>query len=81
MQSSEAVARLIEAAAESRTPELAVAFRVLAALGGLRGELCGLRWSNNSTPAAMRAAIRTSAPLETLLDDEYDDRVQEGSCP
>lgn len=46
LQTSEAVARLIEAAAQSRTPELAVAFRVLAALGGRRGELCGLRWSD-----------------------------------
>jgi integrase len=37
---ADAVVALIEAAERSRQPELAVAFRLLAALGGRRGELC-----------------------------------------
>jgi integrase len=44
LQSVEAVNRLIEVAAQSKEPELALAFRILAAMGGRRGELCGLQW-------------------------------------
>jgi len=46
LQSADAVVRLIAAAEESREPELAVAFRLLASLGGRRGEMCGLRWED-----------------------------------
>ncbi len=46
LQSVDAVVRLIEAAEESKEPELAVAFRLLASLGGRRGEVCGLRWDD-----------------------------------
>lgn len=46
VQTAEAVVRLIAAAEESRQPELAVAFRLLAALGGRRGEVCGLQWQD-----------------------------------
>ena len=45
IQPVDTVARLIEAAEKSRQPELGVAFRLLAALGGRRGEVVGLRWS------------------------------------
>jgi integrase len=38
--------RLLAAAEDSREPELAVAFRLLASLGGRRGEVCGLRWAD-----------------------------------
>ena len=44
VQSADAVVALIEAAGESRMPELAVAFRLLASVGGRRGEVCGLQW-------------------------------------
>jgi integrase len=40
------VASLIAVAAASRNPENAVAFRVLAASGGRRGEACAVRWRN-----------------------------------
>ena len=46
VQTADAVVRLIAAAEESREPELAVAFRLLASLGGRRGEVCGLRWED-----------------------------------
>ena len=46
VQTTDAVVRLIAAAEESREPELAVAFRLLASLGGRRGEVCGLRWED-----------------------------------
>lgn len=46
LQSGDAVVRLIAAAEESQEPELAVAFRLLASMGGRRGEVCGLRWDD-----------------------------------
>lgn len=46
VQTADAVVRLIAAAEASREPELAVAFRLLASLGGRRGEVCGLRWDD-----------------------------------
>ena len=42
----EEVASLLRAAVESRNPENHVAFRLLAATGARRGEVCGLRWSS-----------------------------------
>lgn len=42
----EVVAGIIAEAAASRNPENAVAFRVLAASGGRRGEACAVRWRN-----------------------------------
>ncbi|WP_395152523.1 tyrosine-type recombinase/integrase [Ilumatobacter sp.] len=42
----ELVASLLRAAGESRNPENLVAFRMLAATGARRGEICGLRWSS-----------------------------------
>ncbi|MCB0991030.1 MAG: site-specific integrase [Acidimicrobiales bacterium] len=39
------VAALLAEAASSRNPENLVAFRLLAATGARRGEICGLRWS------------------------------------
>jgi integrase len=38
------VVRLIDAAASSASPDLAVALRILVATGMRRGEVCGLRW-------------------------------------
>jgi integrase len=46
VQSADAVVALIEAAEASQSPELAVAFRLLASLGGRRGEVCGLQWAD-----------------------------------
>ena len=46
LQTADAVVALIAAAEQSREPELGIAFRLLAALGGRRGEVCGLRWSD-----------------------------------
>ena len=40
------VTELLREAAESRNPENHVAFRLLAATGARRGEICGLRWSS-----------------------------------
>jgi integrase len=40
------VTALLREAAESRNPENHVAFRLLAATGARRGEICGLRWSS-----------------------------------
>jgi integrase len=40
------VTALLREAAESRNPENHVAFRLLAATGARRGEVCGLRWSS-----------------------------------
>ena len=39
------VLRVLEAAAASRNPENAVVFRLVAATGCRRGEVCGLKWS------------------------------------
>ena len=39
------VLRVLDAAAASRNPENAVVFRLVAATGCRRGELCGLKWS------------------------------------
>ena len=61
LQSIEAVARLIQVAEESKEPELGVAFRVLAAMGGRRGEICGLRWTDidfDSGLCAIRRAVK-----------------------
>ena len=58
IQTGDAVAALIQAAADSREPELAVAFRLLAALGGRRGELCGLRWSDIDLDAGRCRIVR-----------------------
>jgi len=43
---AQVVASLLQAANESRNPENHVAFRLLAATGARRGEMCGLRWSS-----------------------------------
>jgi hypothetical protein len=40
------VVRLLDAATRSRNPENAIAFRLLAATGARRGEICGLRWDS-----------------------------------
>jgi integrase len=38
--------KVLEAAANSRNPEHAVVFRILAATGCRRGEVCGLQWQD-----------------------------------
>jgi integrase len=43
---SELVAALLREAGASRNPENLVAFRLLAATGARRGEVCGLHWSS-----------------------------------
>jgi integrase len=57
VESADAVVRLIAAAQSSRTPELAIAFRLLAALGGRRGEVCGLQW-RDIDPATSVCTLR-----------------------
>lgn len=44
IQEADAVVRLITLADASREPELGIAFRMLAATGSRRGEVCGLQW-------------------------------------
>jgi integrase len=44
LQDTAAIGRLIDAAAASSMPEMAIAFRLLAATGGRRGEVAGLQW-------------------------------------
>jgi integrase len=44
LQDTAAIGRLIEAAEQSTLPEMAIAFRLLAATGGRRGEAAGLQW-------------------------------------
>jgi integrase len=44
LQDTAAIGRLIEAAEQSTLPEMAIAFRLLAATGGRRGEATGLQW-------------------------------------
>lgn len=60
----ERVRRLIDAAAASRTPELATIITVAALTGMRRGELCGLRWSDidwqGSALAVERSIFQTS---------------------
>jgi integrase len=46
------VVRLIDAAASSASPDLAVALRALVATGMRRGEVCGLRWRDIDLEAA-----------------------------
>lgn len=60
LQSVDAVVRLIESAEESREPELAVAFRLLASLGGRRGEVCADSGGTTSisTPASASSSAR-----------------------
>jgi integrase len=69
LQSVEAVARLIQVAETSKEPELGVAFRVLAAMGGRRGEVCGLRWTDidfESGLCAIRRAVK-QVPGQPLI--------------
>jgi integrase len=40
------VLRVMERAAQSKSPDLALIFRLLAATGCRRGEVCGLKWSD-----------------------------------
>lgn len=51
------VLRVLDAAAASRNPENAVVFRLVAATGCRRGEVCGLKWSavdiDGDTPRVM----------------------------
>ncbi|MHB1911874.1 MAG: tyrosine-type recombinase/integrase [Acidimicrobiales bacterium] len=57
----EEVVKVLEAAARSKNPENAVVFRLLAATGARRGEVCALQWQDvdlDATPA--RLLIRRS---------------------
>ena len=53
------VVKVLDAAARSRNPENALVFRLLAALGCRRGEVCGLQWGDVELDAEPpRATIR-----------------------
>lgn len=71
VQTSDAVLRLIAAAQESREPELAVALRLLASLGGRRGEVCGLRWSDFDLDAGVCVIQRAvkQVPGQVIIGD------------
>jgi integrase len=61
VETADAVLRLISAAESSREPELALAFRLLAATGGRRGEVCGLQWRDldlESGVCSIRRAVK-----------------------
>jgi integrase len=63
------IVRVLDSAARSRNPENGLVFRVLAATGCRRGEVCGLRWSDvdlKTSPARLmicRAVIETEGDL------------------
>jgi len=71
IQSADAVVALIKAAEDSQTPELAVAFRLFASLGGRRGEVCGLQWQDidlERGTCIIRRAVK-HVPGRTFLSD------------
>jgi integrase len=71
VQSARSVVALIQAAETSRMPELAVAFRLLASLGGRRGEVCGLQWRDfdfSCRSCTIRRAVK-HVPGRTFVGD------------
>jgi integrase len=75
LQSVEAVNRLIEVAAQSKEPELALAFRILAAMGGRRGELCGLQWRDvdfGTGVCHVRRAVKQISGRPLIIGDAKD---------
>lgn len=61
VQTADAVLRLIAVAEASREPDLGLAFRLLAAIGGRRGEVCGLQWRDldlDSAVCTVRRAVK-----------------------
>jgi len=72
VRATDAVVALIRAAEESRTPELGVAFRLLASVGGRRGEVCGLQWRDFDLDAAtctIRRAITQVTGRPVIVGD------------
>jgi predicted short-subunit dehydrogenase-like oxidoreductase (DUF2520 family)/integrase len=68
----ELVAAIIRAAGESRKPENQMAFRLLAATGARRGEVCGLRWSSvdlDQRASWIRHAVARLASGELIQKD------------
>ncbi|MGD9755630.1 MAG: tyrosine-type recombinase/integrase [Acidimicrobiia bacterium] len=71
VETAEAVTRLIATAEQSRQPELAIAFRLLAALGGRRGEVCGLQWRDvdvDTCVCVLRRAVKHVGPTLVVGD-------------
>ncbi|MCP3912977.1 MAG: tyrosine-type recombinase/integrase [Actinomycetia bacterium] len=68
----EIVSQLLEEARLSRNPENLVAFRLLAATGARRGEICGLRWTSvdfGNSRIEIRAAMGQLASGEVREKD------------
>jgi len=63
----EAVKRVIIAAANSQNPENALIFRLLAATGCRRAEICGLRWSDFNFGQCKVTLRRSVVQVETDL--------------
>jgi integrase len=82
---ADAVVALLEAAVHSRQPELAVAFRLLAALGGRRGEVCGLQWRDFDFTAricVIRRAVKHVADRVVVGDAKnHQQRVLQLDAP
>lgn len=78
----EVVAQLLTEAADSRNPENHVAFRLLAATGARRGEVCGLRWTSvdlDNRRIEIRAAMAQLMTGEAREKDPKTHQIREVS--
>jgi integrase len=76
----EIVGQLLEETRKSRNPENHVAFRLLAATGARRGEMCGLRWTSvdfGYSRIEIRAAISQLASGEVREKDPKTHQIRE----
>lgn len=76
----EIVSQLLEETRKSRNPENHVAFRLLAATGARRGEMCGLRWTSvdfDHSRIEIRAAMSQLASGEVREKDPKTHQIRE----
>ena len=76
----EVVVALLAEAERSRQPDYGIAFRLLAATGARRGEVCGLRWSSvdlDSGRIEIRAAIAQLMSGELRVKDPKSHQIRE----
>ena len=79
---ADVVAQLLDTAARSRNPENFVAFRLLAATGARRGEVCGLRWDSvdlGTGRIEIRAAMAQLMTGQVLEKDPKSHQIREVS--